>query len=199
MLTEDLHHITLMAVDACDVDHSHIHADITHILRLLAVNQTVTTAVAKMTVQTVGISYRYGGNDRIVVYLSLAAIAYSVAGRHMAHLEDCGLKRGYGVYDSVVTRINTVEAKSQTTHIHLSLREVLDACRVVHVTQYLMCECRLQLTASLIEEGKLTGGEIIEAIAVGTYEMAEHRARDNSILMLKTVDKLIHVVDRIEA
>ena len=117
----------------------------------------------------------------------------------MAHLENGCLESRYGVYDSVVTRIDTIEAQSQTTHIHLPLREMLDACRVVHVTKYLMCKCSLQLLASFIEESKLTGRELVETVAVGAYEMAEHRTWDNGILMFQTVDKLINVVYRIEA
>ena len=117
----------------------------------------------------------------------------------MAHLEDGCFKRRYSVQYSVVTRINTVETQSQTTHIHLSLREMLYTSRIVHVTKDLMRECRLQFLASFIKEGKLTGRELIEAIAVGTYEMTEHRTRNNCILMFQTVDKLIHIVYRIEA
>ena len=43
------------------------------------------------------------------------------------------------------------------------------------------------------------GRERIEVIAVGTNEMAEHRTGNNGVLMLQTVDNLIHIVDGIKA
>ena len=90
MLTEDLYLITLLTGDVGDIDHRHIHTDITHILGLLTMYQTVAMTVAKMTVQSVGIADRNGGNHRVAFDLALAAVAYGVASRDVAELKDGG-------------------------------------------------------------------------------------------------------------
>ena len=59
--------------------------------------------------------------------------------------------------DAIVSGIDTIKANTKTTHIHLSLREVLDTCRVVHVAQDMMTEGRLELITALLEESELTG------------------------------------------
>ena len=99
----------------------------------------------------------------------------------------------------IITGIDTIETNAQTTHIHLSLREMLDTCGVVHVAQDMMRESRLQLLARLIEESKLTGRELVEVIAVGTHEMTEHRAWDDGCLVLQTVYKFEEILFGIEA
>ena len=53
-----------------------------------------------------------------------------------------------------------------------------------------MAEGALEFLTTLLKECELTGRELIEAIAVGAYEMTEDRTRDDGILMLQTVDQL---------
>ena len=96
-----------------------------------------------MTVQAVGVTDRYGSNHGVALYLALTAVTDGVASGNMAQLQDRRLQRGYGVENAVVTGIDAVEAKSEATHVHLALREVLDAGRVVHVAQDLMAVGRL--------------------------------------------------------
>ena len=62
-----------------------------------------------------------------------------------------------------------------------------------------MGEDALQLTAALVEEGELLGREVVEAVAVGAHEMAEHGARDDGVLMLQTVDELKDIIHGVEA
>ena len=181
------------------VDHRHIHADVTYILCLLTVHQTVATAVAKSTVESVGITDRNSGNHGVAFDLALTAIAHRLTSRHIAHLKDRGLQRRNSREDAVVTRIDAIESDAKAAHIHLSLREMLDAGRVVHVTEDLVREGCLQLLTALLEERKLTGRELIEPIAVGTHEMTEYGARDDGRLMLQAVNQLEHILFRIEA
>ena len=61
IVTEYLHGVALMAVYARDIYHRNVHTYIAHILRTLASYDTVAVAVAQFAVQSVGISYRYGG------------------------------------------------------------------------------------------------------------------------------------------
>ena len=90
MLTENLYLIALLTGNVGDIDHRYVHADITHVLSLLTMYQTVAMTVAKMTVKTVGIADRNSGNHRVALDLALAAVAYGVACRDMAELEDGG-------------------------------------------------------------------------------------------------------------
>ena len=75
MLAEDLHLVALLTGDVGDIDHRHIHTDVTHVLGLLPVHQTVTVAVAQMTVESVGMANGDSGNDGIALDLALAAVA----------------------------------------------------------------------------------------------------------------------------
>ena len=76
---------------------------------------------------------------------------------------------------------------------------MLDAGRVVDMAQNLMVESGLQLAAALVEEFKLMGREAVEVVAVGADKVREHRARDDRILMLQSVDELVHILFRVEA
>jgi hypothetical protein len=57
--TENLYAVTLVANDVGDINHAYIHTDVAHVACLLAVHNTVTHAIAQMTIQTVGIAYGY--------------------------------------------------------------------------------------------------------------------------------------------
>lgn len=66
------------------------------------------------------------------------------------------------------------------------------------MTQYLMLESTLQLTACLVKEFELLCGESIEVIAVSTDEMAENRPWYDGVLMFQLVYQLIHILCRVE-
>ena len=68
---------------------------------------------------------------------------------------------------------------------------MLDAGGVVHVAQNLVAEGGLQTAAALVEELELTGGEVVERVAVAAHEVGEDRARNDGLLVLQTVDELI--------
>ena len=91
MLAEDLHLVALATIDACDINHRNIHTDITHILGLLTIHQTVAMTVAQVAVQAIGITDRYGSNHGVVVDLALATVADGIASRHVTHLKDSSL------------------------------------------------------------------------------------------------------------
>ena len=140
VVTENLDTVAFFTVDACDVDHGHIHADVADIRCLLSVHQAIAVPVAEMAVQAVCIADWYGGNQAVMLDSPLARIAYSVTGRHMAQLEN-GRLQGRDVVDDLVrTGIDAVESQSQPAHVHLSFREMFDTCRVVHVADDFMLE-----------------------------------------------------------
>ena len=101
----------------------------------------------------------------------------------MVHLQNGGLQRRDGIQDTIVTGVNAIETEAETTHVELSLGEVLDTSRIVDMAQDLMGEGRLQLAAASLEECELLSREAIKVITVGTHEMTEHRTGDHCILM----------------
>ena len=115
------------------------------------------------------------------------------------HLENGSLQGTHTVDSLIVAGVDAVESETQAAHIQLAIREVLDTCRIANMAQDLMVEGSLQLSASLIEEFKLMGREIIETIVIASHEVREDRTRDDGILMLQLTDKLLHIVFRIEA
>lgn len=127
VLSEDFDGVALLAGDVGDVDHSDVHADVAHIVGRLAVDQTVAAAVAQVPVESVGIADGDGCDERVAAEDGAARIADALACCHMAQLQDGGLQRGDVVDDSVVARIDAVEAQSKAAHVELAIGEVLDA------------------------------------------------------------------------
>ena len=76
--------IALFAVDISNVNHRNIHADIAHILGFLAVDKAIAVAVAEMSVQSIGITYRNSSNTRVACQSSAAAVSYGLIGRNIA-------------------------------------------------------------------------------------------------------------------
>ena len=175
--------IALFAVDISNVNHRNIHADIAHILGFLAVDKAIAVAVAEMSVQSIGITYRNSSNTRVACQSSAAAVSYGLIGGNIMNLQDCSLQRCHVIYHRVVARVVSIQSQSQSAHIELSFREVLNASRIVDMSQYLVWESLTQLLAALIKEFELMSRELVERIAVAAYEMREHRAWNNGRLM----------------
>ena len=112
VLAEDLYLVALLTRDIGDINKGYVHTDISYVLGLLTIDETVAVTIAKVAIQTVSIANRYGSNDGVAIELALATVAHSLALGNIAHLQDGGLKGAYGVEDAVVARINTIEAKA---------------------------------------------------------------------------------------
>jgi len=72
VLAKDLYLIALLTGDVGNIDEGYVHTDITYVVGLLTVYQAVAVAIAQVTVQTIGIANRNGGNHRIAIELTLA-------------------------------------------------------------------------------------------------------------------------------
>ena len=86
VFAKDLHLITLLTRDVGDIDHRYIHTDIAHILSFLTMHQAVAMTIAKVTVQTVGIADRNGGNDGVALDFAFTTVAHGVSCWNMAKL-----------------------------------------------------------------------------------------------------------------
>ena len=133
VLAENLDLVAFLADYVGAVDHCHVHADVSHVLRFLSVYQTVAMTVAKVAVQTVGIAYGYGADNAVALQHRASAVTNAIASLDVSQLEYGGLQCRDIVNCLVVARIHTIEPKSQTAHVQLALREVLDACRIVNM------------------------------------------------------------------
>ena len=91
VLAEDFYLVALVAVDASDVNHGDIHADIANIGSLLTINQAVAGTTAEVAVQTIGIADRNGGNHTVTCQYATARIAHRFVLGDMAQLKDGGL------------------------------------------------------------------------------------------------------------
>ena len=127
MLTENLHRVALLAGDVRHVYQGHVHTDVAHVGSPLPIDKTVASSASQMAVESVGIADGYGGDDAVAMEHPLAAVAHGLFFGHMAHLQDGGLQRRYGVECLVVARVDTVQTQSQTAHIQLTFREMLYA------------------------------------------------------------------------
>ena len=152
-----------------------------------------------MAVQSVGIANGDGGDDTVALKDALAAITYRFFTGDMAQLENGGLQGADRIQYVVVAAVYAVETQAQTAGVQLALGEVLDAGTVADVSQNLVWEGCLQLTAGSIEAFELKGREVVEIITVAPYEMGEDRTGDDGILMLQTTDDFLNVVSGVDA
>ena len=67
------------------------------------------------------------------------------------------------------------------------------------LSQYMVRESLLQGVGTTLEHLELVGGELVEAVAVGTHEMTEHRARHECLLVCQCVYELRHILVNIKA
>ena len=86
-----LYGITFLAINTRNIYHSYIHADISNVLSLLAVDKAIAMAVAQVSVESVGLSYWYCSYYTVLINLAFAAITDCISLRHIAHLQDSGL------------------------------------------------------------------------------------------------------------
>ena len=73
-VAEDDGLVAFLTVDACDINHTHVHADVADIRRFLTVDQTVAMTVAQVTVEPVCIAYGDGGDTAVALHKTLAAL-----------------------------------------------------------------------------------------------------------------------------
>ena len=152
-----------------------------------------------MTIQSVGISDRDGGDAGIALEDALSTIADGLAGLHIADLENGRFKRRHIIYNMIVDRIYPVQAKAKADHIEVALRKALDAGAVADMAQDLMRKSGLQLLRGFVEEFELMIGESVERGTVAAHKMGEDGARDQGGLMVEAVDQGRHIVERIKA
>ena len=62
VLAEDLYLVALLTGDVGNIDEGYVHTDITNVFGFLTVDEAVAVAIAQVTVQTIGIANRNGGN-----------------------------------------------------------------------------------------------------------------------------------------
>ena len=129
-----------------------------------------------------------------MVDCSLARIAYRVTSWYVTQLQDGSLQRRDIVDCLVRSWVDTIQAQAQSAHIHLMFREVIDARRVVHVADNLMAERSLKFLATLIEECKLMGRELVEVVSIRANEVREDRTRDDSVLLFQSLNQFVHIL-----
>lgn len=102
-------HVALFAVNVGDVYHADIHTDIAYVFSLLAVDETVAVAVAKMTVETIGIAYWDGCYTAVASECGATTVTNGVTCWYVANLKNGGLEGGYVVDDLIVAWIDAIK------------------------------------------------------------------------------------------
>ena len=93
VVAEDFDTVAFFTIDTSNVNHRYVHTDVTDVLCLLTIYQTITVAVAKMAVQAVSIADWNCCNHTVTVDGSLARIAYRLTSWYVTQLEDGCLQR----------------------------------------------------------------------------------------------------------
>ena len=193
-LAEDCDHIALLGVNAREVYHADVHADVAYDRHELAVDHDAVRAVAEVAVQSIGISDRYCADDAILGQFAVAAVADCLGSWHLAYLQDDGLERASLLKARVVHGAESVMTDAEAHHVELVLRESLYACRVEYVAQHLVVERLVELVGHALEAAHLLLGEVVETLLVAAHEMREHRTHQKRVLRLQSLYQFISLI-----
>ena len=112
MLSEDFHRITFLAVDACHINHRHVHTDVAYIISFLTIDKTISMSIAESAVQAIGITDRNGCNHTILIKNGLATVTYTISRLHMVHLQDGSLQGAHAVDCLIVAGVDSIKSKT---------------------------------------------------------------------------------------
>lgn len=199
MFAKNLHAVAFVAFDVSDVEHADVHADVSDIRGLLAVYERISSAIAEMTVQSVGIADGNGCNTRGTLHHRTAAISDARTCGNAANLQYGGTQGGDTRQPTVAERVDTVKPQSETTHIELAFGEPLYTCRIADVPEYAIWHGFLQHGRSFVETFELLLREVIKPFIVATHKMRENGTRPQCLLSLQTLDESRHVVFGVES
>jgi hypothetical protein len=183
-----------MTGNVCNIYHTYIHADVSHIGSLLAINDAVSLSITEATIKSIGISYGYGSDTRRANKLTATAVAYCLSLGYIVYLKNRTAQCTNRMKQAIAHRTDTIESKTEANHIEVILGEALYARRVTDMSQYLMREGRLQCRSSLNKACSLLMGKSIKLGTITTRKMREHRTRNDSRLSLKTLYKARHLI-----
>ena len=199
MFAKNLHAVAFVAFDVSDVEHADVHADVSDIRGLLAVYERISSAIAEMTVQSVGIADGNGCNTRGTLHHRTAAISDARTCGNAANLQYGGTQGGDTRQPTVAERVDTVKPQSETTHIELAFGEPLYTCRIADVPEYAIWHGFLQHGRSFVETFELLLREVIKPFIVATHKMRENGTRPQCLLVLQTLDECRHIVFGVES
>ena len=171
VVTEYFHGVTLLAVDASDIDHGHVHADVSHIRGFLSIYEAVALTPSQSPVEAVGISDGNSSDDAVFSKDSFPAVTHSLLFWHVPHLQDGGFERADIVENFVVPAGDAIQSQSEAAHVELPFREMLYAGTIVNVPDDFVRECLLQFVACFNEALVLEEREVVEVVAIGTHEV----------------------------
>ena len=125
-----LNAVALVARNVRDINHAHIHTDISHIVSLLPIDKAIAMAITQVAVETVSIANGDGSNAAGAHDSSLPTVTYRITWRNVANLQDSSFQRRQIMDDVVIDRVDAVQAQSEAAHIKVALRETLDTRRI---------------------------------------------------------------------
>ena len=152
-----------MRVDAGDVDHAGVHADISDDRGFPAVDDEAPFSAAKPAVQAVGIADRDGRRTHgMLCDDSVAAVADRIADRNLFDLDDAAFERADRQQVLLVGDADAVQSDAEPYHVELRFREALDPGAVVDVPQDVpLREGGDQPVAQFAEQGDLAAREVV--------------------------------------
>ena len=88
--------IVFFTIDSCQIDHAHIHTDISDNRSGFSIYIKTSIAVAEFSLQTLGLTNRNNANTRLLLYLASPAVTNSLPDFIFFYLNDSGFQRNDG-------------------------------------------------------------------------------------------------------
>ena len=174
-VVEQHRRVVFLAVDAGDVNHGEVHADVADDRRRLPVDPETGLAIAQLSTQSVSVTYRNHCYPRWFGNLSVATVTDGLARSVFLNLLDCRLQRHHVVQLATVfvDDRHAIHTDAQTHHIILIISKSGDAGGIQKMTHYLVRECRHNLRTHQLELPDLMLHKIVFLRHVARGKMRE--------------------------
>ena len=182
-----------MRLDIGNIHHAGIHTDIADDGTTLSVYQHNTLAIAKVAIQPVCIADGDDGNARVAVHIAPATVADGITLRHVLYLENRRLQRADITQAAQAGSADTVEADAQAHHVHLVLRETLDAGGIEDMLDDFVFQPLFQGLRGHLELPDLLHREVVEDRRIAPRKMREDRTRHDTALLAQTLADSGHI------
>ena len=191
VFTEYGHRVTHLRIDTGDIEHAHVHADVSDGRHSVSVQRKSGGSPAEAAVDAVGISDRDRGyHCSCGSYLTVPAVAYrAVLGHQMLYLQYLAFERCYGGELHIRQGTDAVDADAQTHHVELVFRETLYSSGIQDMEHGPVAERFHQQVGIGPEHGNLSESESVVLRLFCRRQMRINRLDPDKTAVLEIIGK----------
>ena len=108
VVAENFDGVSLLTVDISDIDHGHVHADVSHVRSFFPIYEAVASPSTQTSVESVCISDGDSGDDAVPCQNAFSTVSHSLILWYVTHLQDGGFQCADIIEDFVVPAVDAV-------------------------------------------------------------------------------------------